>query len=49
MIKVKSKIGPGGVKCPCCQVGTKAESKVHYNQAIRRAAKADIKKQINEG
>lgn len=41
--------GPGGIKCPCCRPSgchSKKEALVMVNRWVRRAAKAEIKKEL---
>ena len=42
----KAVCGPGGLNCPCCRTGTKAESKRLNARALRRAAKIAVR--LNE-
>jgi hypothetical protein len=37
--KLHSKIGPGGLRCPCCSFGTPSEVKKKINRKNRRAAR----------
>lgn len=34
--------GPGGWRCQCCRIGTRAWMKVHIGRAVRRKLKQSI-------
>lgn len=37
--RTKCVFGPGGIRCPCCRVGTQSEAKRAYRRQQRRKAK----------
>lgn len=42
--KAHKKIGPGGIKCPCCQpMETIAKSKRYVNRTKRRASRQEFR------
>jgi len=40
--KFHERVGPGGIKCPCCAVGRPTEAKRLNNRKFRRSAKKAI-------
>jgi hypothetical protein len=41
-------VGPGGMSCSCCNLGTGRRTKRAVNKAGRRIAKAEAKTQASE-
>jgi hypothetical protein len=40
--KFHEKLGPGGLRCPCCAKGTPTEAKRINNRRFRRSAKKAV-------
>ncbi len=46
---VACKIGPGGLKCSCCNDGFFGKTRKFWNRLSRRKLKAKDKKEFNKG
>lgn len=43
--KVCARVGPGGIRCPCCTKGVPSETKRLANRRFRRSARKAIREE----
>ena len=46
LYKFHEKVGPGGVRCPCCNKVTPTEAKRLNNRKFRRSAKKAVQESV---